>query len=293
MRGLRRLALVLTISAGVIGSVAGAAAGDGGPSPGISLGGAGVAGPGGALRYVAVSTDRGTLIQSIRVKDGRVVHWKEIRGFFGVPLVTYDGIAGGLSHDLNTLVLESYVGFPGAVAASRFAVVDTRQFRVRRTITLRGSYAFDALSPDGATLYLIQYTSSRDVNRYRVRAVDVVTGRLLPGAIVDKREPAEQMAGSPMTRVTSAEGAWVYTLYASPGSEHFIHALDTRHRTAYCIDLPWRNVAPGALAGIRMAISGRGIVLSQRPLGRLATVDTRTFAVRSFRAPVADGFPAR
>lgn len=291
MTTLRRLAAVLTVSAAAVCAVAGAAAGDGGPSPGISLGGNGVAGPGGHIRYVAVSTDRGTLVESIRVRDGHVMHWTEIRGFYGVPFVTNDGSTGGLSHDLKTLVLESYVGTPSGSVVSRFAVLDTRQFRMRRMITLRGSYAYDALAPDASTLYVIQYTSAQNVNRYRVRAYDLVGGRLLGGAIVDKREPAEAMTGAPMTRVTSADGGWVYTLYARPSGSAFIHALDARHRAAACIDLPWTNVAPGALWGVRMTISGTGIVLSQRSVGRLATVDVKTFRVRSERAPVADGSP--
>ena len=291
MGTLRRLTVVLALSAATAVAVAGAAGADGGPSPGISLGGNGVAGPGGRLRYVAVSTDRGTLVESIRVSDGHVIHWKEIRGFFGVPIVTSDGVTGGLSQDLKTLILESYVGTPSGNTVSRFAVLDARQFRVRRTITLRGSYAFDALAPDASTLYLIQYTSSQNANRYRVRAYDLVRGRLLAGAIVDRREPADAMSGSPMTRVTSADGGWVYTLYARPSGSMFIHALDARHRAAACIDLPWKNVAPGALSGVRMTISGIGIVLSQRSIGRLATVDTRTFKVSPEHAPTADGSP--
>jgi hypothetical protein len=280
MTGVRRFALVLTISAAVAGGVAAVAVGDGGPSPGIAAAGAGVAGPGGALRYVAVPTDRGTLVEAIRTRGGQVLRWTVIRGaMLGVPYVTNDFQPGGLSRDLRTLVLSSYAG-PSGSTATRFAVLDTRSLRLKRMITLRGTYAFDALAPDGSMLYAIQYTSSQDWNRYRVRAYDLVRGRLLAWAIVDKREPAEQMAGSPMTRATSRDGAWAYTLYAGPTGAHFIHALDTVHRTAFCIDLPWRSVAPGALAGVRMTISGRKLVLRQRPLGRLAAVDTTTFTVR-------------
>ena len=117
--------------------------------------------------------------------------------------------------------------------------MDTRPLRVVRTVTLRGSYSFDAVAPDGSTLYFIQYTSVQDWNRYRVRAYDLVHGRLLAGAIVEKRDPAEAMRGAPLTRVTSADGGWVYTLYSRSTRTPFIHALDARHRKAFCIDLPW------------------------------------------------------
>ena len=50
------------------------------------------------------------------------------------------------------------------------------------------------------------------------------------------------MAGTPMTRTTSADGRWVYTLYQKPSGEPFVHALDTVGGAAYCIDLP-RNRA--------------------------------------------------
>jgi hypothetical protein len=290
MTVLRRLVLVLTILAAAVAAVAGAAADGGGPSPGVSVGGTGVTGPGGALRYVALTTERGTLIESIRVHDGRVLRWNVIRGqFLGVPFVTNDFQPGGLSHDLRTLVLSSYAGGPGGAPASHFAVVDTRNLRLRRMITLRGPYAFDALAPDGSTLYAIQYTSSQNWNRYRVRAYDLVRGRLLSGAIVDRREAAEAMSGSPVTRATSDDGGWAYTLYAKPGGTSFIHALDTLHRRAFCVDLPWKNVVPGALQGVRMSVAGHRLVLTQPPIGRLATVDTTTFAVNLLRKPVPDG----
>src|SRR2546429_9627825 len=45
------------------------------------------------------------------------------------------------------------------------------------------------------------------------------------------------MRGSPLTRATSAGGRVAYTLYDGAGATPFIHALDTSHGTAHCIDL--------------------------------------------------------
>lgn len=287
---IRRLASVLLALAAGAAWVASGAAADGGPSPGVSFGGSGVAGSGGQVRYVALPAERGTLVAAIRIRDGHVLRWTVIRGpLLGVPTIANDGSAGGLSRDRKTLVLASYAGGPGRGAATRFAVLDTRRFRVVRTITLRGAYSFDALAPDASTLFLIQYTSSQDWNRYRVRAYDLVRGGLVPGAIVDKREPAEAMSGAPMTRVTSTDGGWAYTLYAGSTGSPFIHALDTRNRRAVCIDLPWANIPPSTMLGVRMSISGHDIVLSQSAVGRLAVVDTMTFTVRSLRPPFTVG----
>src|SRR5439155_539595 len=74
--------------------------------------------------------------------------------------------------------------------------------------------------------------------RYRVRAYDLVAQKLLPGTIVDPREPDEVMAGVPVTRATTADGQWAYTLYARSSKPPFVHALDTMGREAFCIDLP-------------------------------------------------------
>ena len=55
---------------------------------------------------------------------------------------------------------------------------------------------------------------------------------------MDPDEPDEQMIGAPLSRgVTSADGRWEFTLYDNP-EEPFIHALDTRGKSAECIDLP-------------------------------------------------------
>ena len=242
--------IVLTLLAGTVAAAltAVSAAADGGPSTGVSFGWNGILGPGHEVRYVAIPSGRNTVVEVVRVLGGRVLRWTSIRGSYGIPSVTVFGRAGGLSHDGKTLVLSSQSGVPDSHAVTRFAVVDTRtprlqpvtSLRVRPVIALHGSFSFDALSPDASTLYLIQYTSAQDYTRYRVRAYDIHGERLLPGAIVDKREPDEAMAGMPADRATTSDGRWAYTLYARQGEPPFVHALDTVKREAYCIDLPLR-----------------------------------------------------
>src|SRR5207237_8597983 len=128
---------------------------------------------------------------------------------------------------------------------------------------LRGSCSFDALSPDASRMYLIEYASPGDESHYIVRAYDLRTDRLLPGKIADRSEHEESMAGSPMTRTTSADGRWVYTLYQKPSGEAFIHALDTVGGVAHCVDLPENS-----------ALST--IVLSLRDGGRTLAADSRS-----------------
>jgi hypothetical protein len=266
---MRRIPLMISVCVFCAALCTGGAAADGGPSPGIDTGSVGIAGPGGQLRYVAVPGQTGTVVEAIRTHGGQIRRWVPLRGLYGIPYVTNEGETGGLSRDGRTLVLASYATAPGQRSATHFVVVSVPSLRKRTIITLRGSYAYDALSPDARTLYLIQYASGRDYTRYRVRAYDLEQRRLLRGTIVDKREPNEVMAGWPVTRTASEDGRWVYTLYARRQGASFVHALDTVGRQAVCLDLELR-----VTEGVRLALSPgeKQLVLKQRNGIRLATI---------------------
>ena len=47
------------------------------------------------------------------------------------------------------------------------------KMRLQRIVTLHGAFFFDAISPDGGAMYLIQLTSSRNGLGYAVRAYDL------------------------------------------------------------------------------------------------------------------------
>jgi hypothetical protein len=115
--------------------------------------------------------------------------------------------------------------------------------RVVHRITLHGSFSFDALSPNGSRLYLIQYAygGQGDLSDYIVRGYDLRANRLLPGRIADRTQKDWAMHGSPVTRTYSAGGRWVYTLYENPGGYPFVHALDNVRGKAHCIKLPWEE----------------------------------------------------
>lgn len=280
----RRLGAAIGVLAAATAAFIASGAGAAGPTPGTMVGWDGIANASGSVRYVTVTSVRDTILEKIRTSDGRVLRFGSIRGIYGVPLASYDGTATGLTRDGRSLVLSTFPVPTSAV--TRLVVLDTRTLKVRQRVTLRGLWSLDALSPDGKTLFLIEYLP-QDGNYayYRVRAYDLRTGQLVGGAIVDKREP-EAMTGLPMTRVASADATWAYTLYSRDAAPAFIHALDTQHRAAVCIDLPWA-AGPDALSRVRMSLGPEGLVLSQRGVGRLAVVDLRTFTVHALRAPVA------
>jgi len=254
---MRRLALCLAIAVAAL-VVAPVVLADG-PLY-VVQGGAGVATPGGAIHWVTVSDgNHGTLLEKVTAGE-QVDYWIRLKGSWGTPTIGAGVQNGqGLSHDGRTLVLESTPGPPYA-APSRFLVVNVPRMRVERTIVLPGYFSLDALSPDASRMYLIEYTRQGDLSHYIVRAFDMRTQRLLPGKIVDRTDDEKTMAGYAITRTTSADGRWVYTLYQKPSGEPFVHALDTVGGVAHCIDLPPNH----NLYNILLSLNGRTLAVHWR-----------------------------
>jgi hypothetical protein len=227
---------------------------DGPPVTALDAGVEGVVAAGGEQRFTALPAGGHTVLTRTETQGGRVRRAAVLDGRWGVPVVANDGTPGGLAADRATLVLMRIAeAYPRK--HSSFAVVDTDSFKITRQVDLDGEWGFDAISPDGSLLYLIQQLSLRDRTRYAVRAYDLAAGRLLPDPVVDPSEPDEPMRGLPVTRTTGPAGRWEYTLYA--GGEHpFIHALDTVRRESICIDLPHRVARHRRLWDLRLAVRG-------------------------------------
>jgi hypothetical protein len=250
-------------------------------------------------RYVALTPRTRhplTVVERIDLRDSTIDRWWYLRGSYYLPAVAVDGSPGGISAD-GTLVLTSIPRrYPPP--RSRFAILDTHLFlrhphrgpgaprHAITHVTLPGAYSFDAISPDGSRIYLIHDFFKRgEVSHYEVRALDTASGRLLPGAIVDPNEPDERMQGSPVTRVSSPDGRWAYTLYTGP-EETFLHALDTVDGRAVCVDLPQlEHLREPLQLRLRLARGGSEIVVSSRDrkdtgAAPLLEIDTGSFAVR-------------
>jgi hypothetical protein len=264
----------------------------GGPSAGVTQGSDGVAWVEGTVRYAAQPAGAGTDLSAVRITDGRVLRTASLAASWGIPLVAFDGTPDGLSADGRTLVLGSASPQTTPLRTeSRFLVVDASTLRSRSLVKLRGDFAFDALSPDGTTLYLVQHLSVNDLSRYVVRAYDLAHGRLLAHRIADRTQRGWVMQGYPMTRATSSNGRMAYTLYRSDGGYPFIHALDTVRGTAHCIGVPWHGNQDG-LSKLRLSLldGGRRLALGW-PGGRtFISVNTQTYRL-SRPATAGAGFP--
>jgi hypothetical protein len=268
---MRRVALIAIV---LLAAVPATARADGLPAVGVDA--YPLALPEGKVAFITRAGANSTrLIEHARY--GGPVRERRLRGSFSIPAVAYDGSPSGLSADGRKLILISpRKRFPRI--RTTFAVVDTRTLKARRHIALRGDFSFDAISPDGRTMYLIEY-SSRDVLNYAVRAYDLRAGRLLRTPVVDPEEPDEAMQGIPVTRIADVDGRWAYTLYDN-GRHSFVHALDTSRRTAVCIDLDVRRAW-----GARLELHGDRLDVIGKATRPLASIDTRTHTVTAGATP--------
>ncbi|HVS84835.1 MAG TPA: hypothetical protein VHD91_04325 [Gaiellaceae bacterium] len=235
----------------------------------------GVAAPDGKLTFRAAKSAEGTRLVAVRPGTGTVVRGATIPGQFGIPtMITTHGKTLGMFRDGHAFVLQSV----GIEPTSSFRIVSTRTLAVLDRIALKGSWEFDALSPDGSTLYLIQHATLDDFQHYVVRAFDLRTHTLLPGRIADKTQKSWTMEGYPDTRVVTASGRWVYTLYTNPGGFPFVHALDTVAGVAHCVGFAWTG-DQGPLSRFSLRLAGDRLLLL-RPGGKVyRAIDRTTWAV--------------
>lgn len=235
----------------------------------------------GDIRYAAFAGGTHTVLQAIRRDSDRVLRSKSLRGTWGIPLVAYDGTADGLSRNGRTLILANPSNASPEAKRSSFLIVDTKRFRVVKTVKLKGSFSFDALSPNVRYAYLIEHLwATESTPRYRVRAYDLRKDRLLARVISDKSSWETDMAGFPVSRL--AHGGWAYTLYGAVGPRPFIHALDLKNAIAVCIDMPWKY-QPEKVFEFRLRRDGDRNLVVAGPRGRaLAVVDMQDKRVVSF-----------
>lgn len=266
-----KLTLVVAVAAA---AAAPSALASGGPLF-AAVGGAGVSNPNGPTRYVPVVNNSGndTTLEAISTKDGTVGNTIDLVGQWGVPSTPAG--AEGLSLDGTRLVLSDVND--GQISPSLFLVLDPRRMHIVRAITLKGVFSYDAMSPDGKRIYFIDYTRGNDLSHYVVRAFDVTTGRMLPGRVADRTQKSWVMEGYPVTRTTSADRRWVYTLYSNPSGYPFIHALDTVRGVAHCVGLPLAN--QNGIYNLVLTLHGTSLAVHWRSGRPFLNVNTSTWRV--------------
>lgn len=151
-----------------------------------------------------------------------------------------------------------------------------------RRISLQGNFEAEAFSKDRKTLFVIQYLPARRPDSYRVRSLDLASGRARGVYTVDK-ELQEAMKGTARVQTMPPDGQRLYTLYTqrTKGVRHaFVHVLDLKGKWAHCIDLPdgFADSADSATA-LTTSADGKRLYVANSVTGNVAEVDTGTLKV--------------
>jgi hypothetical protein len=102
-----------------------------------------------------------------------------------------------------------------------------------RTLRVAGkAWDFDALRGD--KLFLVKYLAG---GAYQIRLAHLGSGRVEGRPLKDPHESGT-IWGSAYSRVSSADGRYLFTLYIAQNGASMVHALDLAEGTARCIDLP-------------------------------------------------------
>ena len=153
-----------------------------------------------------------------------------------------------------------------------------RSLKPARTISLHGDFSFDALSPGGRRLFLIQHAYAQNLARYAVR---VSTCERPAGREGRGRQGRAQHGGlrhAPRDGARLALG--LHALQRGGNGGYFIHALDTVGVRAVCIDLP-ATTDPDALGRSHLVAdpSGQRLDVVGADGKTLYSIDLRTFKV--------------
>lgn len=243
-----------------------------------------------ATMVSATSTDGSTRVNELEVGSEPPGRSQTIDGDWRLPTVGLDPLPAGVSADGQTIVLVD-AATSAATSTSRFAILSRSFSAAPRIVTLDGEFEYDALSPDGTTLYLVEHLAAPPDGHYQVRALDTASGTLRDGVIVDKQNLAEPMAGYPIEQLRQPNG-FVFTLYR--GAEHpFIHALSSSDAWAICIDLPAAGMTNADAAldwGLAASADGRTVYAVNATLGLATAIDGNDLGVRQsarFAGPAA------
>lgn len=241
---------------------------------------AGSVAPGGRRVFTARPSGGATVVRAVGVRSGRTLASRRLAGRWALPATVASGAPDALSPNGSTLVLVDRDG-----ARSSVALLDASLRGRAQVVALPSRFSYDAIAPEEGLLYLIE---DHGGGHYSVRAYDLFRDALRPGAIVDKREPGEAMAGLPTSRATSDDGTWVYTLYRRADDVPFVHALNVAYGFALCLDLPPGTRSSPAAArewGLVLAPSGRTLYAANPALGVLVELSTRDGVRRVARLP--------
>jgi hypothetical protein len=247
------------------------------------------------------SSGGGTRLDTIRTGTGTVTASVRLDGAWVPRIASVDG----------NLVALTPAGAAGGAGRTRTTILVADRSGPRYRLDLSGNVEPDAFGRSTATLFVLDWLPPTAPDRYRVRAVDLMSG--VPGPLLTRNKvpvpvgAEEEMRGSARQAVFGPDLSTLYTLYTNqPDHQHtrdllagrwraeapaFVHTLNLDVGWAYCVDLPQPfGQAAAAAHTIAIAPGGGTLLVADFGGGHLAVVDTEALAVRRVVSmPTADG----
>lgn len=229
-------------------------------------------------RVAAIDPRSGTEVWN-RVHDGDLV----------VGTVSADGRQAALVTDGPAAD-----GYP-AGRSSTTIVLDGPGLARPHHLKLAGNSEPEAFSLDGRALFVIEFTPALAPDRYRVRRLDLASGRVGDVYSVDGHLQTA-MRGTARTQALAPDGKRLYTLYwladpTVPGAGRaFIHVLSLDEQWAHCVDLP-RPVGSGSEQANALTLTpdGSRLYVADAESGTVAEMDTKQLRVTRTSSVVLRG----
>ena len=142
---------------------------------------------------------------------------------------------------------------PGIAGSNPLRVLSAETLEVRREIALRGSWSYDAVSPDAATLFLVEHISVGASPRYRVRALDSLQAGSSPSRWSTPERTRLSCAGGlqPASRAATGAGRTRSTRGRRTSRSCTRSTRNGQGRSASTCRWSWGATADGLPAGAR------------------------------------------
>lgn len=259
-------------------------------------------------RVVSTQFDMaGTRVTTRDPRSGEVVSGGVLRGRLEPRVVSPDGRLVALASPGGTPYR------PVGRERTTIAVMDSGGERTRWDVA--GNLEPEAFTPRGERLYVLEYLPPTRPDRYRVRVLNLDTGKTEPLQTRFKVHlPAgaeEEMRGEGRQAVFDAGRKVLFTLYTHqpdhlhtrdllngvrPGSPHvhaFVHSLSVEQGWAYCIDLPAPfGEGPAAGHAIALGPNARRLYVLDAGSGSLAHIDPEELTVERVTRFADPGLPS-
>ena len=198
-------------------------------------------------------------------KEGRTLTWYDVSTGEQTGSVTlaHDVRFAGVSQDGSQAV-----GFQltdgGSTTVTIASATDQRDIRIDGR-----DWDFDALRGDN--MFLIKNLSSS--GGYQVRLLHVASG-LVDDKLVKDPHESGTIWGQPYSRLASADGRYLFTLYLGQNGGAMVHALDLKTASARCVDLPGTgNYLAATLYAMVLSKDGRTLWAVGAGYGHVVGID--------------------